>query len=99
MLQIEQENTRIQLKDVLDKKEALEKINPLLSATTIVRGSLVKTNKGYLFVSTALGKASIEGIAVTALSPLSPLGTRLMGLTVADVAEINETLYVIESIE
>lgn len=99
MLQIEQENTRMQLKDVLDKKAALEKINPSLSATKIVKGSLVKTNKGYLFVSIALGKATIEDMAVTALSPQSPLGTKLMGLTVADVTEVDKNLYIIESIE
>ena len=99
MLQIEQENTRMQLKDMLDKKAALEKINPLLTATKVVKGSLVKTSNGYLFVSIALGKATIEGTTVTALSPQSPLGNKLMGLTVAEVAEINNNLYVIESIE
>ena len=99
MLQIEQANIRGQLKDVLDKKTALEKINPLLTTTKIVNGSLIKTNKGYLFMSVALGKAIIEGIAVTALSPQSPLGTKLMGLTAGDIAEINNNSYVIENIE
>jgi hypothetical protein len=99
MLQIEQSNIRGQLKDALDKKAVLEKINPLLSVTNIVNGSLIKTNRGYLFMSIALGKATIEGIVVTALSPQSPLGTKLMGLSVADVAEINNNGYAIECIE
>ena len=99
MLQIEQANIRGQLKDTLDKKTALEKINPLLTAIKIVNGSLIKTNKGYLFMSIALGKATIESITVTALFPQSPLGIKLMGLIAGDIAEINNNSYVIENIE
>lgn len=98
MLQIEQANTRGQLKDALEQKAALEKINPVVSAPIIVNGSLVKTNRGYLFLSIALGKATIEGTAVIALSPQSPLGIKLMGLAVADVAAINNNSYLVESI-
>ena len=99
MLQIEEANVHSQLRDALDKKAALEKINPSLTTTKIISGSLVKTNKGYLFVSTALGKATIEDITVTALSPQSPLGIKLMGLVVENVAEINNNAYIIESIQ
>ena len=99
MLQIEQANTRGQLKDVLDKKIALEKINPSISANKIVNGSLIKTNHGYLFMSIALGKATIEGITITALSAQSPLGIKLMGSTTGNIAEINNINYIIESIE
>jgi hypothetical protein len=99
MLQIEQANTRAQLKDVIDKKALLQKINPVLSVSKIVNGSLIKTDRGYLFMSIALGKTTIGEITVTALSPQSPLGIKLMGLSAGDVAEINNTKYIIESIE
>ena len=99
MLQIEQANIRGQLKDVTDKKTAFIKINPLLTPPTIVNGSLIKTNRGYLFMSVALGKATIDGVAVTALSPQSPLGIKLLGLSVTDIAEINNIQYVIAKIE
>lgn len=99
MLQIEQANVRGQLKDITDKKNALEKINPLLYPVTIVNGSLIKTNRGYFFMSVALGKATIDGITVTALSPQSPLGAKLLGLSVSAIAEINNIRYVIEKIE
>ena len=81
------------------KKEALEKIDPALSSSKIVNGSLVKTDKGYLFISIALGKATINDKPVTALSPQSPLGKKLLGLSVGDVAEINNNKYMIETIE
>ncbi|MEO7306697.1 MAG: hypothetical protein ABIR78_14410 [Ferruginibacter sp.] len=99
MLQIEQANKRAQLQEVLAQKAALEKIDPTLTAPMIVNGSLVKTNRGYLFMSTALGKAAVENINVIALSPQSPLGKKLMGLKVSEVAEINNIEYLVESIE
>ena len=98
MLQIEQSNARGQLKEVLEQKAVLEKINPAQSTVKIINGSLIKTSRGWLYLSTALGKATVEDITVIALSPQSPLGIKLMGLTVSDVAEIKSNRYVIERI-
>jgi hypothetical protein len=98
MLQIEQANTRSQLNDVFAKKALLEKINPALSASIILNGSLIKTNHGYLYLSIALGKAIIDEVVVVAISPQSPLGQILIGLTVGDEAKINSHLYKIENI-
>ncbi|MBK7558548.1 MAG: hypothetical protein IPI54_09805 [Chitinophagaceae bacterium] len=99
MLQIEQANTRSQLQEVSDQKVKLEKIDPALSATVIVHGSLVKTNWGYLFISIAAGKITIDHSTVIALSPQSPLGQKLMGLKAGEKAAINNTVYIIEHIE
>lgn len=99
MLQIEQANTRAQLKEVELQKAALEKINPSLTPGVIVNGSLIKTNKGYLFLSIAAGKAVIEGKEVIALSQQSPLGKQLVELKEGGVAVINGNSYIIESIE
>ena len=98
MLQIEQANVGAQLQDILEKKATLEKIDPALGSSKIVNGSLVKTNKGYLFISIALGKATIGGNPVIALSLQSPLGQKLIGLSPGDVAEINNNKYMIETI-
>ena len=99
MLQIEQANVGSQLQDVLEKKSALGKIDPALLCSKIINGSLVKTDKVYLFISIALGKATINDNPVTALSPQSPLGQKLLGLSVGEVAEINNNKYMIETIE
>lgn len=96
MLQIEQENVRGQLQDALIKKSVMEKINPAASAQVIVNGSLIKTNKGYLLMSVALGRAVIDEMNVIALSPQSPLGQKLMGLKPGAVATVNNVEYVIE---
>ncbi len=98
MLQTEQANIRSQLKDALEQKAILEKINPALIPVHIVLGSLVKTSKGFLFVSIGLGKAVVDGITVTAISPQSPLGRQLMGLKQGGTAVINSNAYVVENI-
>ncbi|UAY51886.1 hypothetical protein [Ferruginibacter albus] len=99
MLQIEQANTRNHLQEIVAQKSALEKIDPVIAAPTIVNGSLIKTNKGYFFISVALGKAEIDGIAIIALSPQSPLGSKLMQASKGDTVEMNGNLYTIDSIE
>ena len=99
MLQIEQANTRTQLQAAFSQRDILEKIDPAASASIVVKGSLIKTNVGLLFLSVALGKAMIDDRAVIALSPQSPLGGQLLGLGVGNIAVVNNNSYVIESIE
>lgn len=99
MLQIEQANTRGQLQEVLLQKSALEKINPTISASVVVNGSIIKTDKGYFFMSIAAGKTIIDNNSIIALSPQSPLGKKMMGLYTSDIAEMNGITYVITGIE
>jgi hypothetical protein len=99
MLQIEQANTSVQLDNVLSQKVFLDKITPTLRATHVAKGSLVKTNNGYLFISIALGKITVEGIPVIALSPQSPLGSKLVGLRENETTVVNGVTYLVLSIE
>jgi hypothetical protein len=99
MMHIEQEKLNTKLKEVLDQKAVLDKMDPSVAAETIILGSLVKANGIYLYLSLALPKINIEGVNVIALSPQSPLGSKLMGNKVGFTFEINGTKYTIESIE
>ena len=99
MLQIEQANVRAQLKEVQGQLAMLQKINPSLSTIGIVHGSLVKTDKGYLFLSIAAGKMNFEGQTVFAISPQSPLGQQLLQAGNGRSVIINSTSYIIENIE
>jgi transcription elongation GreA/GreB family factor len=98
MLQIEEANKREQLKVLQQQKQELQNINPLLVNTTINKGSLVKTNKDYFFVSVALGNAIIDNKAVIALSSQSPLGKALVGLSRGESMLFNTTEYLIQDI-
>jgi hypothetical protein len=98
MLQIEQANKRTQLQEALEQKAVLEKISNVTNTTKIVHGSLIKTSKGYFYISVALGKALVNDVVVIAISPQSPLGAKLIGLCVCDAAEINGNEYLVEKI-
>jgi transcription elongation GreA/GreB family factor len=99
MVQIEQENIGKQLGEILEQKNALEKIDPNNNSAQIIKGSLVKTNRGYLCLSVALGKITVDEKIVMVISPQSPLGIKLMGLKAKDTATINGVSYVVESVD
>jgi hypothetical protein len=98
MLQIEQENTGRQLKEALNNKLLLSQINIKHTASQIISGSLIKTNRGFLFISIALGKVNIDQITFIMLSPQSPLGIKMLGLKINDTVEMNGVVYVVEDI-
>ena len=98
MMHIEQEKFNHKLKEVLAQKAVLDKIDPTIVAETIVVGSLVVANGIYLYLSLALPKITIEGTNIIALSPQSPLGSKLMGNKVGFEFEINTTKYTIQEI-
>lgn len=99
MMHIEQEKLNHKLKEVLGQKAILDKIDSTTSAQTIIVGSLVKANGIYLYVSAALPKIAVDGINVIALSPQSPLGSKLMGNQEGFTFEINGSKYIIQSIQ
>ena len=99
MLQIEQENKRKQLNELLEQKKILQRIDPLKSAGTVLNGSLVKTDKGHFYLSIALGKTTIAGETIFALSPSAPLGKKLVGCKTGSTVEMNGTVYTIISVE
>ncbi|MBV4357436.1 GreA/GreB family elongation factor [Pinibacter aurantiacus] len=99
MLHIEQENVTKQMTDLLEQKAQLEKLSMIEASDTVIKGSLVKTDRGYLFLSIALGKIKLSDQTVVALSPQSPLGKQLMGLRVGESTLMNGTKYAVEGIE
>ena len=99
MLQIEQENTGRQLKEAREQQLLFGKIDITINTTYVIQGSLVKTNRGWLFLSVGLGKIKLDDVAtVIALSPQSPLGKKLVGLNVKDDVDVNNIRYVVEAI-
>lgn len=98
MMHIEQEKLNRKLREVLNQKTVLDKIDSTTTAKTIIVGSLVKANGIYLYLSVALPKINVEGTNVIALSPQSPLGNKLLGMKVNHAFEINTTNYIIQEI-
>ena len=98
MMHLEQEKLNYKLKEVLDQKMILDKIDSSLQHSTIALGSLVLANGIYLYLSLALPKITIDQVNIIALSSQSPLGEKLMGNKVGFEFEINGPNYHIESI-
>jgi transcription elongation GreA/GreB family factor len=99
MMHLEQEKLNQKLKEVLEQKAILDKIDGSQKHQVVALGSLVQANTAFFFVSAALPKITIENQDVFALSPQSPLGTMLMGNKIEFQFEINTTKYIIQSVE
>lgn len=99
MLQIEQENNSRQLKEVLQQKAVLEKLDPIIKTEMVVRGSMVETNKGRFYVSLGLGKLKVKDETVFAVSPDAPLGKLMLMKKADDAFQFNNTAYEIISVE
>lgn len=98
MMHLEQEKLNHKLKEILEQKAILEKIDASSVHQKVALGSLVKANGMLLFISTALPKINIDDKTVFALSPQSPLGSQLMGKSVGIEFDMNGKLYSIESV-
>ena len=98
MLQIEQANNRGHLQDALEQLAVLQKINPGNISQKVINGSLIKTNKGYFFMSIALGKVVVDDFTIFSLSPQSPLGAKFMGMSMGDKTNVNGNEYLVEEI-
>jgi hypothetical protein len=99
MMHLEQEKLNYKLKEIYNQKAILDKIDPHAVHATITLGSLVRANNMLLFVAAALPKITIADQTIIAVSPQSPLGSKLMGNTVGFSFQIHNTNYTIEHIE
>jgi transcription elongation GreA/GreB family factor len=99
MMQIEHEKIGNQREEFLRQKNELASIDINRKSDEVTKGSLIKTNHGYLFLAVPVGKINIKSESVIALSPISPLGQKLIGLKKSDTAEMNGVKYKIEAVE
>lgn len=98
MMHIEQEKLNHKLKEILAQKAIIDKIDANSNHSRIALGSLVQANGMLLFISAALPKITIGDKTIIAVSPQSPLGSKLLGNEVGFEFEINTTKFKIEKI-
>jgi len=79
MAQIELDKLQQQLQNQVELKAELLKIKPKVETEKIGFGSLVNCSTGKYFISVGLGKITIDGYIVYAISLASPLGQALKG--------------------
>ena len=98
MMHLEQEKLNYKLQEILAQKAILDKINPNAKHTKIALGSLVQTKGMLLFICAALPKTTIDQSIIIAVSPQSPLGSKLMGNSVGFSFEINSSSFTVENV-
>jgi len=99
MMHIEQEKLNYKLKEVLEQKKILNTIDETITHKVIALGSLVTVNEMMLFISTALPKINLNDKTIFAISPQSPLGSKLMGKEVGFEFELQGKNYKIAFVE
>ena len=99
MMQLEHEKISRQLDELLNQKNSLTKIDLKILSDKIISGSLIKTNKMFLFLSMPIGKIIVDEKPVMIFSPQSPLGIKMLGKKIGDSVEMNNVIYKIEKIE
>ncbi len=93
MLHLEQQNIALQQVKLIEQKALLENLDIKRPVGRVAEGALLLTDRGYLFLSAGLGKVRIDDQVVFTLSATAPLGKKLMGLTIGDIAEVNNIRY------
>ena len=98
MMHIEQEKLTHKLKESIQQKSILDKIDTSQIHNKVAIGSLVKTNNLTVYISVALPKITVDTQNIFAISPQSPLGIQLLGKQAGFQFEMNGTKYIIEEI-
>ncbi|MCD6068836.1 MAG: hypothetical protein K0S33_3662 [Bacteroidetes bacterium] len=98
MNQLEQEKIGTQIEELEKQKTDLQRIDLSLDLGYIMKGSLVSTNQGYLFVAIGLGKVKVKDNLVFAVSTSSPLGKEIVGHKRNEKVEVNGIEYEIKKI-
>ncbi len=97
-MQADHEKLAWQLDELKGMYELLNKVDLERSTEIVSNQNLVLTNKGLFFIVIPLGKVDLEEKTVFVISPVSPLGKKLIGLKIGEEAKVNEATYKIEGI-
>lgn len=97
MLQQEINNIQRQLNETLNQQNFLKKLNTEV-CTKVQNGALVKTDKGFFYISVSSGEIVFEGKKIMTISSESPLAKAMFGKKIAETFIINNVNQVIEEI-
>jgi transcription elongation GreA/GreB family factor len=81
MMTQELENLSTQLHQLLVQLNILQSLQLDKKNESAEAGSLVKTDKGFYFISIGSGTAEIEGKNIVCISPAAPLAVAMLGKT------------------
>lgn len=95
MAQLEKEKGSMQLAEAIKLKKAMQAFSQSAQSSNIELGSLVKANKSWYYISISAGEVSLDGIPCICISPVSPLGATMIGLSAGDYFTFNKQKVII----
>src|SRR5690606_16652582 len=98
MLQLEREKAGNQLAEIQKLKESFSKIEISKTSETIGLGNLVITSQNNYFMAISAGEFSIENKTYYAISPNTPMGQLLLGITIVDEILFSDMFFKVENI-
>lgn len=98
MMQLEIEKNTVQLAEAMKLKRALDEINPAKPTTIVQSGSIVLTNQHNYYLAISAGQLKVGDNVYFAISPASPIGVQLKGLSIGDTFIFNKKTVHIEQI-
>lgn len=102
MMQLDMEKQAEQLQEAIRTRNALEQVRILDEmngqSTSIRPGNAVETNNGNFYVAISAGQLKTNGQTYFAVSPATPIGSKLMGLKTGDKFSFNGKDYQINRI-
>ncbi len=90
MAQLEIEKGSGQLAEANKMKQVLERVPVNIDSPIAQSGSLVYTNQANYFIAIAAGQFVVDGVTWYLISPASPIGASLKGLSEGDTFQFNQ---------
>ena len=98
MAQLEIEKATAQLVEATKLKQIVDHIPADNNSQRVETGSVVITTHGNFYIAISAGQITINNVNYFAISPTSPIGQRMIGLSVTDSFKFNNKDFVIEQV-
>ncbi|HVS91201.1 MAG TPA: hypothetical protein VHE59_04155 [Mucilaginibacter sp.] len=98
MMQQETARNLLQLNEANKLMVSLNQLNHNTVSSTADAGSLVLTDNGKFYIAVSAGSISIDNETYFAVSPVSPIGQKLMGRKPGDGFSLNGKNYKVEKV-
>lgn len=98
MAQLEIEKNTRQLVEANKLKQLLSRFSGESKTGNIQLGSLIQANNSWFYLSIGAGKITLDDVDYICLSPISPLGAKMMNLGPEDKFSFNKLDYHIQKV-
>jgi transcription elongation GreA/GreB family factor len=103
MMQLDMEKQAEQLNEAIRTRNSLEQVKVLeeISADangTVKLGSAVETSSGNFYIAISAGQLKVNNQVYFAVSPATPIGSKLMGLKAGESFSFNGKIFTVSKI-